>query len=61
MESSFEIGDEYDGDDRSSVDCSDDFEQGLTPLPGYALSEDLMQIALARLNAFFIDKVMEGA
>lgn len=29
MEHSFEMGDEYDGDDSSSEDCSVEFEQGI--------------------------------
>lgn len=57
MDHSFEMGDEYDGDDRSSEDCSVEFEQGIPPLPGYRLDEPLMQIALAKMNAFFLDKV----
>ena len=56
-ESHFEIGDEYDGDSTASEDCSDEFEQGLSE-KGFE-DEALLTQARARMDAFWLSKVMK--
>lgn len=53
MEHSFEMGDEYDGDDSSSEDCSVDFEQGIESIDAIKWPEPIkiMPVSTAGLEA----------
>jgi hypothetical protein len=50
-ESHFEMGDEYDGDDTTSEDCSDEFEQGLL--------ETLDDYGQAKVFSHFLDRLLK--